>query len=309
MKARNTLHFRERQRFDLLQLARASRTLRKYVFCEADVWTSNEREDAALLLQGLDNIRVQQKEALRKSGRPLDRDAWLWPGGSPDYVAELAGVVRHHAGTDAHRLASLEAVAERLLDVTRVRQPTAGEKDAGDLLAAAVSGCDYWQDDASGMSAALEREVLALSAGGDEDSVNMYRRVARSILSRCRCVGAWDSFILDTVPSTLQPLHLPAVKEALGSLIPEKLHPSLDNAAKRMKYQSSEMRGAVHMQCDAWRVSVFEEETLNQGSLRWDVMEFSRRSFAVFVRACHCRCHSVVLILGKNLAWQKARLR
>jgi len=32
---------------------------------------------------------------------------------------------------------------------------------------------------------------------------------------------------------------LPVVQEALGSLIPEKLHPSLGNAAKRMKYQSS----------------------------------------------------------------------
>ena len=84
----------------------------------------------------------------------------------------------------------------------------------------------------------------------------------------------WDSVILDTLPANLKPLHLPAVQEALWSLIPEKLHPSLDNAAKRMKYQSSEMRGAVHMQCDSWRVSVFEEEIFNQGSLRWGVMEF-----------------------------------
>jgi len=41
-----------------------------------------------------------------------------------------------------------------------------------------------------------------------------------------------------------------------------------------MKDQSSAIRGAVHMQCDAWRVSVFEEEVLNQGALRWGVMEF-----------------------------------
>ena len=65
MKARNTVHFRERQRFELRQLARASRTLRKYGFCEADSWTSSEREDAALLLKGLDNIRAQQCETLR----------------------------------------------------------------------------------------------------------------------------------------------------------------------------------------------------------------------------------------------------
>ena len=93
-------------------------------------------------------------------------------------------------------------------------------------------------------------------------------------MSCFRCVRAWDNLVLDSVPLNLQPLHLPAVKEGLGSLIPEKLHPSLDNAAKRMKDQSSGIRGAVHMQCDAWRVSVFEEEVLNQGALRWGVMEF-----------------------------------
>ena len=181
MKARNTKHFRERQRFELRQLSRASRTLRKYGFCEADVWTSKEREDAALLLKGLEIIRAQQCETLRNGGRPLDRDAWLWPGGAPDYVADLAGVVRQHAGGDAQRLASLEAVAERLLDVNRVRQPTAEEKDIGDGLAAVVTALDYWQDGAAVLSAALDRQVLLLSAGGDEDCVNMYRSVSRSI--------------------------------------------------------------------------------------------------------------------------------
>ena len=124
MKARNTLHFRERQRFDLRQLARASRTLRKYGFCEADIWTPAEREDAERLLHGLNLLCVQQRETLRASGRPLDRDAWLWPGGAPDYAKELALVARQESDGDVSRLASLEAVAERLLDVTRVRQPT-----------------------------------------------------------------------------------------------------------------------------------------------------------------------------------------
>ena len=153
MKARNTVHFRERQRFELRQLARASRTLRKYGFCEADSWTSSEREDAALLLKGLDNIRAQQCETLRNGGRPLDRDAWLWPGGAPDYVADLAGVVRQHASGDARRLASLEAVAERLLDVTRVRQPTAVEEEAGRFLIESVGGLEEWDGDDSGLSA------------------------------------------------------------------------------------------------------------------------------------------------------------
>ena len=194
--------------------------------------------------------------------------------GAPDYVADLVGVVRQHAGGDAQHLALLEAAAERVLDVNRVRQPTAEEKDIGDGLAAAVTALDYWQDGAAVLSAALDRQVLLLSAGGDEDCVNMYRSVSSSILSRCRCVGMWDSVILDTLPANLKSVHVPVVQEALGHLIFEKLHSSLDNAAKRMKYQSSEMRGDVHMQCDSWRVSVFEEEIINQGSLRWGVMVF-----------------------------------
>ena len=194
--------------------------------------------------------------------------------GISDYVAELAGVVLQEAGGDARRQASLEAVAERLLDVTRARQPTAVEEEAGRRLVEAVGVLDAWQTDDSGLSASLERQVLVLSAGADADTVSMYQNVTRSILHRCRCVGASDNLILDSVPQNFKPLHLPAVNEALGSLIPEKLHPKFDNAVSRMRNQSSGIRGAVHMQCDSWRVSVFAEEALNQGTLRCGVMEF-----------------------------------
>ena len=71
MKARKTPAFTERQRFELRQLARASRTLRKYGYCEADAWSITERDDAALLLKGLEMKRAQQLEALRNGGRPL----------------------------------------------------------------------------------------------------------------------------------------------------------------------------------------------------------------------------------------------
>ena len=101
-------------------------------------------------LKGFDTRRAQQVEALRNGGRPLDRDAWLWPGGNPDYVAELAGVVCQEAGGDARRRTSLEAVAERLLDVTRARQATAVEEEAGRRLADAVVGLDFWQEDDAG---------------------------------------------------------------------------------------------------------------------------------------------------------------
>lgn len=56
MKARKTPAFRERQRFEPKQLARAFRTLRKYGFFEADFWTATERDDASASMKGLDNI-------------------------------------------------------------------------------------------------------------------------------------------------------------------------------------------------------------------------------------------------------------
>lgn len=206
----------------------------------------------------------------------MDRHTWLWPGHTPDIEKAPAAVVRQQAGDDVKRLASLEAVAERMLDITRVRLPADEEKDIGRRLAAAVADCDFWFDEEYGLSAQPDRQLLLLSAGGDESTVGMYRSLARSILSRCRCVGEWGWLILAGVPVDIHPLHVPAVKEALGCLIPEELHPSLDSAARRMKDEGSEMRGSVHMQSDAWRVSVFEDEALSQGRPSWSVMEFFR---------------------------------
>ena len=53
MKARKTKTFRERRRFELRQQARASWTLRRYGFCEADWWRPEEREAAKSLIEGL----------------------------------------------------------------------------------------------------------------------------------------------------------------------------------------------------------------------------------------------------------------
>jgi hypothetical protein len=175
MKARKTPAFRERQRFELRQRARASRTLRKYGFCEADVWIAQEREEAGVLLKGLDVVRAQQKESLRNAGRPVDADAWLWPEGEPDYVETMAAVVTQVAAGDAQRRLSLEAVAERLLDVIRVRQTTAEENVLGERLLAVVGGFDCWRGNSGGLSAALESKVLPLTAGESGDILHVYR--------------------------------------------------------------------------------------------------------------------------------------
>ena len=120
MKARKTPTFRERRRFELRQQARASWTLRRYGFCEADVWSPEEREAAKNLLGGLKTQASAQRERLRNQGRPLDANAWLWPGGEPNYGDALAEEVVRLAGEDAGQREMLAGVAEhQITDATK----------------------------------------------------------------------------------------------------------------------------------------------------------------------------------------------
>ena len=61
MKARRTQVFRARKRFELRQQARASRTLRRYGYCEADLWSAEERAAAEELLAGLKVVAREQR--------------------------------------------------------------------------------------------------------------------------------------------------------------------------------------------------------------------------------------------------------
>ncbi len=87
--AMHTANFRGRQRFELRLQAAASRTLRRYGFCAADRWTRDDAAMAEELLRWLQARGARERAALRQTGMPTDRDAWLWPGTTPDYVALL----------------------------------------------------------------------------------------------------------------------------------------------------------------------------------------------------------------------------
>ena len=89
MKARRTVAFRERKRFELRCEARASRTLRRYGYCEGDLWTEDERRDAELLLGGLKTIAKMKRSEVSRCGRRVDADTWLWGDGEPDYEGLL----------------------------------------------------------------------------------------------------------------------------------------------------------------------------------------------------------------------------
>ena len=127
MNARRTPAFRERRRFELKQEARASRTLRRYGYCEADLWTEQEASVADELINGLRMIAKEQRRRLENSHRKVDPDTWLWGKDGPDCVAELGREVLRLAGSDAARKRFCEGVAARLLDHRRVRIATAEE--------------------------------------------------------------------------------------------------------------------------------------------------------------------------------------
>ncbi len=65
------------------------------------------------------------------------------------------------------------------------------------------------------------------------------------------------------------PLHLPAVREALGCLIPPDLHPSFDGKKPRAKHGQSAKTAQVYLYANTsdttWRVNMLEEEGLTKG--------------------------------------------
>ena len=111
-------------------------------------------------------------------------------------------------------------------------------------------------------------------AGDDADRVACYSAVARQVARRMASSGAWDERVEDDVPPELQPLHMSAVREALGALIPEALHKSMDKAAQKMKDDLGVMRGGSVSFMDGWRVNVRAEDALARGRLQEDAMEF-----------------------------------
>ena len=115
---------------------------------------------------------------LQETGRPYDKEAWLWPNEEPDLVGEFRRAIDAVAGED-------DGLRERCAKV------------------------------------------------------------------RGRLLGA---------------LYLPAVEEALGCLIPEGLHPRLDDKRRnRAEPGAAAERCTVNLYAGRFRVSVFAEYALAEG--------------------------------------------
>ena len=272
MKARRTPAFRERKRFELKCEARASRTLRRYGFCEADLWSEGERRDAAALIDGLKTTAQMKRSSLGRQHGSVDFDTWLWGDGDPDYQGELAREVERVADGDEIRRAALMRVADRLLDRLHVRAASTAEISVAEELLAGV--------DVEGAGAASEEgwklrllERAEVVAAGDEERLPVLRGVARQVagcLARC---GRWTQEVADSVPVEIQPLHMSAVKEALGALIPARLHRKLDAMVKKGKDDFGPLRGGTVLRMGDWKVNVRAEDALARGTLTEEALE------------------------------------
>ena len=268
MKARATKAFRRRKRWELRLQQRASTTLRKYRFCEEDEWSKDEADAAASLLSALGRVAEKQRETLRDGpGRAVDDDTWLWGDREPCYEELLRSARDELRLTDQgeDRVGLLEAVSQRLLDRRRRRVVSGQDRVvATELLTAAEeTGRDF-------DCVELVRSVV----GEDEESFEQYMDVARVVRRRLGQVGEWDCRIEEPLPGEIEELHMPAVKGAVGALIPARLHERFDNAAAKQKLPKDVPQGGSYLRFDGWRVSVYEEESLARGRLDLGMLEF-----------------------------------
>ena len=272
MKARRTLVFRERRRFELRQEAKASRTLRRYGFCEADVWTREEADVAQELLRGLRIVAEEQKERMPGQGRHLDTDSYLWGKQEPDYVGELAREVARVAGGSEDRRRLCEHVASRLLDRARVRVASSEECSVAARLLDGLDTAALVREGKTSQCLLARVEELGGDAGGM--SRDQMRGLVGRVAERIALVGCWDEKVSDDVPPEIQPLHMSQVRESLGALIPAELHKSLDKAASRVKDAFGPVGGGSVLFMDSWRVSVRAEDALARGQLQEDALVF-----------------------------------
>ena len=84
-----------------------------------------------------------------------------------------------------------------------------------------------------------------------------------------------EKLALITVAERLRgELHMPAVREALGCLIPEELHPRLDGKKPRTAKGDAERVG-VTLSAGQWKVDVSAEAALHSGrTMSKDILEF-----------------------------------
>ena len=208
MKARRTPAFRERRRFELRCEARSSRTLRRYGYCEADLWSPEERGLAQELLEGLKTTARMQRARLSSGGRRVDPDTWLWGEGEPDFEGELGREVQRLSAGQAAVRGRLAKVADRLLDRSRVRAATPEESAAAGELLQSLGSPGPDAADGPALLQLLLSQADALAGSSGERSAFL-RGVARSVAGCFARRGSWAGEVEDSVPPRSSPCTCP----------------------------------------------------------------------------------------------------
>lgn len=94
------------------------------------------------------------------------------------------------------------------------------------------------------------------------DGVDVARQLSLAVDEECGGDEGQRQLMQAVAERLQEPFHLPAVREALGCLVPEHLHPRLDGKKPRgLRREGGEHIG-VHLEADRWRVDVSEEACL-----------------------------------------------
>ena len=106
----------------------------------------------------------------------------------------------------------------------------------------------------------LSDEDAHLWPDGEPDFDEVLRRV---VVEQAGGDVEREGFLMSVAQRLRGDLHMPAVREALGCLIPVELHPNLDGRAARARGGGGEDRVGVRLEAGRWKVDVGEVAMLS----------------------------------------------
>ena len=146
---------------------------------------------------------------------------------------------------------------------------------------------------------ALQRSSISLSGRPiDEDAdvwpdgVDVSRQMALAVEDAAGHDEGERHALAAVAERLQQPYHMPAVREALGCLIPEHLHPRLDGKKPRGSGRQGQDHIGVHLEADRWRVDVSEEACLQS-----DMRALSGGTLEFFLKVVKRICEKLELPL------------
>jgi hypothetical protein len=111
-----------------------------------------------------------------------------------------------------------------------------------------------------------------------------------ALAKECPARGAAHEEAARVCERLRDPLHMPAVLEAIGCLIPKSLHRSLDGVKPRGKAQAGAAMGAPTLQAGTWKLDVDDEKSIGLAGrpMSKGVLEFSWCCFDTCAPFCGC---------------------